>query len=207
MSKNIMVIVENETVIREEVVGFIPDTSLWPKNDDNSYARRAMDTDLSIPVGYKPHLHHLKMSYNIEPEKVTKVHIIEDISDEDVRAALLSSASSHCETLISDGVFIPTLSSMFKADNGSITRLKSVRDDVRELETNSLPVNYKFRTYAGATVTITSSVEVDVLYDAVNEHIRLMLSKSADLAEQIDVMDHDQLWGTDVKAAEHWMDA
>ncbi len=207
MSKNIMVIVENETVIREEVVGFIPDLSLWPKNDDGSYARRAMDTDLSIPVGYKPHLHQLKMSYIVKSEKVTKVRVIEDITDEDVRAALISDVSEHCEILISDGVFIPTLGSMFKADNGSITRLKSVRDDVRELETNSLPVNYKFRTAAGSTVTITNSVEVNTLYDAVNGHIRLMLSKSAGLTEQIDVMTHDQLWGVDVKADEHWQDA
>jgi hypothetical protein len=114
----------------------------------------------------------------------------------------VTAITSEAERRIEAGTLVG--GNLIRCDDRSVSRLHGMLKKSERLEAQSKPVSLKFKTQAGAAVTITSAAEAGAVYDAISDHVSFMLARSADLQDAVATMTPTQLADFNPSDETHW---
>jgi len=140
----------------------------------------------------------------IEPTQVIDLYTVTARPRADIEADVASAISTEAERLIAAGVAIPVIG-LFRARTEDISRLTGMLEEARLAEAAMEAVSITFRTSAGATVTVTSSAEIEAIYRAVAGHVAGVLATSAALQDGLAALTDVNLAAFDASDPTHWV--
>jgi len=113
------------------------------------------------------------------------------------RADKIAAAMAEAERRIAAGTVVGGVP--FRCDDRSVGRISGMMVSAQR---GKVPI--VFKTQAGNTVTITTALEAEALFDAASAHVAAMLAASSALQDAIGAMNATAIATLDVTAAIHW---